>query len=82
MEKFDKGHNSSGGIGEISNETQFLDRQKVSANVSLDSEISDFFALTADSQKPPFYVSSNLYSNSRFEIPLKSDFAYYIHRYF
>ena len=69
-------------FSEISNETQFLDRQKVSANVSLDSEISDFFALTADSQKPPFYVSSNLYSNSRFEIPLKSDFAYYIHKYF
>jgi hypothetical protein len=69
-------------FSEIGNETQPEDIRKVPANVSLDSEISDFFALTADSQKPPFYVSSNLYSNSRFEIPLKSDFAYYIHKYF
>lgn len=69
-------------FSEISNETQLGDIRNVTANASLNAEISDFFALTADNQRPPFYVSSNLYSNSRFEIPLKSDFAYYIHRYF
>ena len=69
-------------FSEITNETQPNDVLNAASNVTLDSEISEFFALTADSQKPPFYVSSNLYSNSRFDIPLKSDFAYYIHKYF
>jgi hypothetical protein len=42
--------------------------------------ITDFFALTADNERLPFCASNVVYTNSRFSIPLKSDFAYYIHK--
>lgn len=44
------------------------------------STITDFFALTADNERLPFCASNVVYTNSRFSVLLKSDFAYYIHK--
>lgn len=42
--------------------------------------ITDFFALTADNARLPFCASNVKYTNTRFSVDLKSDFAYYIHK--
>lgn len=42
--------------------------------------IQDFFALTADNARLPFCASNVKYTNTRFSVDLKSDFAYYIHK--
>jgi hypothetical protein len=42
--------------------------------------IADFFALTADNFRLPFCASNVKYTNTRFSVDLKSDFAYYIHK--
>jgi hypothetical protein len=67
-------------FSEIDSETLPGEEFNVEPSASDNAVIRDFFALTADNSRLPFCASNVVYTNTRFSIPLKSDFAYYIHR--
>jgi len=67
-------------FSEIDSETLPGEELNVEPTVDGPIVIQDFFALTADNARLPFCASNVIYTNSRFSVDLKSDFAYYIHR--
>lgn len=63
-------------FSELDAETELSEIPALQANVIEDSTIEDYFAIFADSTT--FNCSNVTYSNSKFEIPITADFAFYI----
>lgn len=66
-------------FSELNNDTEYDELLSLEIDASSESETAEIFIVTSDSES--FRTNSNVYNNSRFSIPLKSDFAYYFHRY-
>lgn len=68
-------------FSEINNETPLDEVNSIELKASSESEIRDFFTITADNARPPFYASNNTYRNTRVNVSITSDFTYSIFRY-
>lgn len=68
-------------FSEINNETPPDEVNSIELKASLGSEIRDFFTITADNARPPFYTSNNIYKNTKVNVTITSDFTYTIFSY-
>jgi len=63
-------------FSEVNSETTEDTLKNINIEATLKSEVKSYFEITADNRRPPIRASSNVYSNSRGNLKLTSDFTF------